>query len=498
MRQNHPRRSRLLSVKLPRFGRRVVGLLLTPALWLTQAHFARAAEPSVGLDAQDLVDTAYELSLRGDELMRFASEARVRVVPGWEGSATVPELADALDDLSRLQVAHAQAALAAMFEQGDPLLALDEIALANHVSTQAEVAAAAVSVAAGMPPAVAGGAELATLLPVPDGKYEGWIIPQEALAAADVVKVDPASPEGEALAAWRDMLEENAKWLGEKVFVEDLYVKDPLVVSELLAVGPRWLGEGGVVYVGQTLHLQNVWLLKSEDVYGALKQPELMTALTIGGWEAGATAWDCGTDAVFVPTLWEGRKVICQTKRVELPDGLHAPDGRSWIQIATDCSIVPEKVGECKPLPGVDIEPEDGAPSPAAAIPPPPMPPESYPPIAGGGGPILREFASAERTGFVCEVGNPERHAPASSERPGEAPLGGLGVPQAGDMIGFDGPFEGDLLELNPDPNVAELDIAEIEAELDALGLDADDSNNSDARYVAKQVMWAQRGQSAE
>ena len=45
---------------------------------------------------------------------------------------------------------------------------------------------------------------------------------------------------------------------------------------------------------------------------------------------------------------------------------------------------------------------------------------------------------------------------------------------------------------------MAELDIAEIEAELDALGLAADDSNNSDARYVAKQVMWAQRGQSAE
>lgn len=95
-----------------------------------------------------------------------------------------------------------------------------------------------------------GGAEVNTTLPVPDGKYEGWIIPEEALADAVEVRIDPSSVEGDALEAWRNAIDTNAKWLGERAFVDDLWVKDPIVVSELFAVGPRWLGEGGDIYRG--------------------------------------------------------------------------------------------------------------------------------------------------------------------------------------------------------------------------------------------------------
>jgi len=336
-------------------GRRCAMLIFGAAVALGGGGEARAqvGDGTIAApDAADLFDTAWELAQRAEALVRFSIEARGRIVVGWSETAEVSLLADALYDLATVQAEHAHAALTVLFEQGDLTLAIDELSMANYFSQQAEAAVAAVSVAAGLPPAVPGGAEVNTTLPIPDGKYEGWIIPEEALANAVVVRIDPSSAAGDALEAWRNAIDTDAKWLGERAFVDDLWVKDPIVVSELFAVGPRWLGEGGDIYKGQTLHLQNVWVLKTKDVYEAVKQPELMTALSVGGWDAGATAWECPGGEIFVPALYEGKKVVCRTERVTLPDGLFAPDGNPWVDIATDCSLVPEKMGECKAVGG--------------------------------------------------------------------------------------------------------------------------------------------------
>jgi hypothetical protein len=109
-------------------------------------------------DAADLFDTAWELAQRAEALVRFSIEARGRIVVGWSETAEVSLLADALYDLATVQAEHAHAALTVLFEQGDLTLAIDELSMANYFSQQAEAAVAAVSVAAGLPPAVPGGA----------------------------------------------------------------------------------------------------------------------------------------------------------------------------------------------------------------------------------------------------------------------------------------------------------------------------------------------------
>jgi hypothetical protein len=465
----------------------------------TSAALAGAEAPASNdsrIDAQDIYDTSYEIAARAGELLALATEARQRVVPGWERTATLGELTDSLYELSKLAGAHAATALSNLVDHEDPIGALSELALASFFAQQADVAAASVVAVAGLPPAVPGGASWSDTLPVPDGKYEGWLIPEDALAQADVVRVDPVSAEGEALNRWRSQLDANGKWLAQMVLVDDLYIKDPIVVSQVLAVGPRWLGQGGDILSGQTLHLHNVWVLKAASVYEAVKEPDLMVALQTGGWDAGATAWDCGDGGVFVPAVVESRQVICRAETVLLPAGLTAPDGTNRIRIATDCEIVPEKLGECRPIgatqlpTGSWLTQEDWV----EPVSPPPWPTGTYPPLPDPESVDYPATAVSASPNDWCRNGTSDDSLP-SMQSPAQPPdvADSIGEPNPQFNPELDAPFAGALVELNPDSDLAAQRIKQVQMQLAAQdGANADGDHVSDDRYRTKQAMWSQ------
>lgn len=472
---------------------RLFGALLALLATVTRPAPAASA-PSLAPSAQEIIDTAWELAQRAEELMRFAADAKRNLVAGWDQSAPVWEIRDAVDGLATLAAQHAGNALADMESAADVESALAEIAVAAALAEQAEIAASALSAAAGLPPAVPGGAEWRTALPVPDGKFEGWIVPEEALAAATLVEVDPGSAEGNALQSWRDTLDANAEWLGERVLVEDLYVKDPIIVSELLSFGPRWLGTGGFVQSGVTIHLHNVWVIKTADVYEAVKHPELLESLELGGWDAGATAWDCGDDAVYVPAIWEGEKVICETRRVSLPFGIVAPDGRSFIEVAQNCALVPEKIGECRPLPGWGgfVQPPAFSELITRVL-PAAYPADSYPPLPSPDS--FESLGPMPEPEPLHACGNDavppwERDLPTAASA-SEPALPGP-VPEVDPLPELDGPFVGDAATLNSNPQLSEAAYLQMVPDLADFDAGPQRSGDEDARYQLKLTLYQQ------
>lgn len=110
-----------------------IGVFLVALAASTSAALAGAEAPASNdsrIDAQDIYDTSYEIAARAGELLALATEARQRVVPGWERTATLGELTDSLYELSKLAGAHAATALSNLVDHEDPIGALSELALA--------------------------------------------------------------------------------------------------------------------------------------------------------------------------------------------------------------------------------------------------------------------------------------------------------------------------------------------------------------------------------